>query len=232
MVRPTRLVRLGVRRGRVGAMRLGRLPFLALTLALTLGTALLLGGCRSDTQWISDDARAAQAQRARYGPCTPTCRVPIYETVMEPVYEKRTTPVYKEFEAPVWSYKEEPIYTTHYEPVEGFKTQPVMIRRKKPVKIEFQGKCGMAEKTLYCVDQCVPAGTERVPATLGYRAVEKQWGVKRVPVVVGYERKRQRNGCKTECVRVGERPVRRICGWKTVSVEEARQMQAQEQQAR
>jgi hypothetical protein len=189
---------------------------------LALTAALVLGGCRSDEVWISDEARQAQADAARYGPCTPTCRVPVYETVMEPVYEKRTTPVFKEYEVPVYKHEEETIYTTRYEPIEGYKTKQIMVRRKKPIKISFQGKCGMEEKTLYCVDDCVPIGVERVPATHGYRAVREPWGVKRVPVITGYRRVREPNGCKTECVQVGEKPVRRICGWKTVPASEAR----------
>lgn len=194
--------------------------FTILVLAALLAVPAL-AGCRATPSPKAPPSSAGDYAQAR-PTCAPTsCRVPIYETVMEPVYEKRRVPVCKVREVPVWEWREEPIYGNKYVEIEGYKTRPVMVRRKKPVSIEYQGRCGPEEKCLYCTEECIQVGVERVPASLGYRPVRCQIGSKKVPVLMGYKRVTEPNGCKTECVEVGQRPVRRITGWRNVPLETA-----------
>jgi len=185
--------------------------FTILILAVACGLAGCSSGSRGRTAVAASDYAAPGVNCA-----PPSCRVPIYETVMEPVYEKRTVPVCKVREVPVYAYHEEPVYTDRWVPVQGHRTRPIMVRRKVPVDLDYQGRCGMETKTLYCAEKCVQVGVERVPATLGHQLVREKTGTKRVRVLMGYKRVSEPNGCKTECVEVGERPVQRICGWKTV----------------
>ena len=185
---------------------------------LALTAVALLAGCRAAPSPQAAASGASDYAQAR-PTCAPrTCRVPVYETVMEPVYEKRRTPVCKVREVPVWEWKEEPVYGNRYVAIKGEKSRPVMVRRKKPVTWEIDGPCGPEEKCLYCTEECIQVGVERVPAIIGYHAVREQVGSKKVPVLMGYKKVSEPNGCKTECVEVGQRPVRRICGWKDVPI--------------
>jgi len=182
---------------------------------LVLMMALVgLAGCRANPGPQAPSAAASDYAQVR-PTCAPrSCRVPVYETVMEPVFEKRRVPVTKVREVPVWEWKEEPVFGNRYVEVMGQKTRPIMVRRKKPVTYTIDGPCGPEEKCLYCTEECIQVGVERVPASIGYRAVREQVGTKKVPVLMGYKKVYEPNGCVTKCVEVGERPVRRICGWK------------------
>ena len=187
-----------------------------LALLLTLG----LTGCRADPG-VGPEGCAPV--------CGPTCRVPIYETVMVPVYEDRIVPLCRTYDVPVYGERVEPTFVEKRVPIMGNITQPVFACRKTPVTMDIYdpSRCEDRTHTLWCVTKKVQVGTERVPKMLGHRAQWVRTGTRTVREQTGWRKITEPAGTRCERVIVGERPVRKLTGWKTVPASEA----ARERQA-
>ena len=142
----------------------------SIALWATLGPATLgLTACSStgslDVWPGSGLGRVEKECTERPDPVTlPGTQVPIYECVEEPIYEDRYTPIY------------------------GQKTVDVFQKRRRPVTIPVKDWCTGCERdvTLWCVNEDVRVGVERVDSCIGYKTERVQVGTCRKQVIVGW----------------------------------------------